>query len=121
MDKVIVGLVGACGAGKSSLTTRLKALGYQVRHIAQEHSYVPYMWQRIVNPDVLIYLEVSYENTLMRRNLDWTRSEYEEQLYRLRHALMHADLIIPTDDLNLEEEMQLILNFLGNTPEMDST
>jgi len=30
-------------------------------HIAQEHSYVPYMWKRITNPDLLIYLNASFE------------------------------------------------------------
>lgn len=107
-----IGLVGPCGAGKTTLAAGLKKHGYQVRHIAQEHSYVPTMWKRISNPDLLIYLEVSYENTVLRRRLDWTRKEYEEQLRRLKHARQHADLIIQTDELTIEEVLQIALSFL---------
>ncbi len=112
MGRVTIGLVGPCAAGKSTLAARLKALGYRARHIAQEHSYVPYMWKRMANPDVLIFLDVSYENTLVRRKLDWTQSEYEEQLHRLRHARQYADLIIQTDALDPEDVLNMILAFL---------
>jgi hypothetical protein len=33
--------------------------GYQARHITQEHSYVLDMWKKLVNPGILIYLDVS--------------------------------------------------------------
>ncbi len=62
---MLIGVVGPCGAGKSSLVAGLKAEGFLVRHIAQEHSYVPDMWKRLSNPDILIYLDVSYENTIL--------------------------------------------------------
>jgi adenylate kinase family enzyme len=55
-DKVLVGVVGPCGSGKSTLIAALEAQGYPCRHIAQEHSYVKDMWKRITNPDVLIFL-----------------------------------------------------------------
>jgi thymidylate kinase len=65
-----IGLVGPCGAGKTTVAKALRALGYtRIRHIAQEHSYVPTMWQRLVKPNILIFLDVTYENTLVRRNL----------------------------------------------------
>lgn len=67
---MIIGIVGPCGAGKSSVASALKSHGYPIRHIAQEHSYVPDMWRRLTNPDILIYLDVSYENTILRRKLD---------------------------------------------------
>ena len=57
-----IGVVGPCGAGKSTLVNALAEHGYPARHIAQEHSYVPSMWKRMVNPDILIYLEASYHN-----------------------------------------------------------
>src|SRR4030066_1194398 len=94
---MLSGVVGLWGAGKSSLVAGLKAEGFLVRHIAQEHSYVPDMWRRLTNPDILIYLDVSYENTVLRRKLDWTFEEYSDQLHRLRHARQYADLYIDTN------------------------
>jgi len=111
----LIGIVGPCGAGKSTLTANLIAQGYNTRHIAQEHSYAPAMWQRITNPDLLIYLDVSYENTIKRRSLDWTEGEYQEQLYRLRHARHHADFYLDTNPLDQTEVFQTVLVWLkGN-------
>jgi shikimate kinase len=108
-----IGLVGPCGAGKTTLRSALQNKGHaNVRHIAQEHSFTPSMWQRLVNPEVLIYLEVSYENTVQRRNLNWTEKEYQEQIRRLSHARQHADLIVDTNPLTPEGVLQHILKFL---------
>jgi deoxyadenosine/deoxycytidine kinase len=109
---MLIGLVGPCGAGKSSLAASLKGEGFIIRHIAQEHSYVPDMWKRLTNPDFLIYLNVSYENTIQRRKLDWTYAEYAEQLHRLRHARQHADLVVDTNPLTVQEVRYLILEFI---------
>ena len=86
--------------------------GFDTHHIAQEHSYVPAMWRRLTNPDVLIYLHVSYPLTIQRRMLDWTGAEYEEQLHRLRDARENADLYIDTDDLKPEEVLKQSISFL---------
>ena len=110
-----IGLVGPCGAGKTTLTRRLRARGIrgiEVRQIAQEHSYTPDMWQRLSKPDVLIFLEVSYPETLARKPFRWSQSEYQEQLRRLRHAYEHADLRINTDDLTPDEVLEAVLAFL---------
>ncbi len=109
---MIIGIVGACGAGKSTLVTGLQANGYEARHIAQEHSYVEDMWKRLTNPDILIYLEVSYENTITRRKLDWTYAEYEEQNRRLKHACQSADLVIDTNVLTKQEVLEVALIFI---------
>ncbi len=74
-----VGLVGVCGSGKTTLTNGLKPYQFNVRQIAQEHSYVPNMWQRLSNPDVLIFLEASYQVTEHRKPFNWTEKEYQEQ------------------------------------------
>jgi len=113
--EMIIGVVGACGAGKSSLVAGLKAHGYMVRHIAQEHSYVPDMWKRLTNPDILIYLDVTYENTIQRRKLDWTNEEYTEQLRRLVHARQHADLFLDTNSLTLAEVLDAVLSFINSS------
>jgi deoxyadenosine/deoxycytidine kinase len=112
---MLIGVVGPCGAGKSSLVAGLKAEGLLVRHIAQEHSYVPDMWKRLTNPDILIYLDVSYENTILRRKLDWTNTEYAEQLRRLHHARQFADLYLDTNLLTVEEVRQTVLSFITST------
>jgi deoxyadenosine/deoxycytidine kinase len=108
-DLPLVGIVGPCGAGKSTLVEGLKLFGIPSRHIAQEHSYVPYMWQRITNPDFLVYLDCSFPETVSRRNLNWTIKEYQEQLRRLSHARLHADLYIQTDTLTPEDVIKQVL------------
>lgn len=108
-----IALVGPCGAGKTTIRSMLREIGYaQVRQVAQEHSFAKKMWQRLVNPDVLIYLHVTYENTIARRQLNWTHKEYEEQLRRLSHAHQHADLIIDTNPLTPQEVLERILTFI---------
>ena len=108
----LIGIVGPCGAGKSTLLMNLVQLGYSARHIAQEHSYTPDMWQRITHPDLLIYLDVSFPNTIKRRSLDWTEGEYLEQLHRLRHARQHANLYLDTNPLNPTQVLQAVLAWL---------
>jgi hypothetical protein len=107
-----VGVVGPCAAGKTTLISALRQRGYPTRHIAQEHSGVKDMWLRLVNPDVLIYLQVSYPLTCIRRKIDWTEAEYEEQLHRLEHARQHADLILDTDKLSAEQVLGVVLDYL---------
>jgi len=106
---ITLGIVGACGTGKSELVIRLRDRGYHVHHIAQEHSFAPRMWKQITNPDILIYLHVSYPLTIERKAFRWTEKEYEEQLYRLRDARENADFLIDTDKLTLDEIYYLIL------------
>lgn len=107
-----VGVVGPCGAGKTTLVEKLQTFGINCRHIAQEHSYVQSMWKKITNPDLLVYLDVSYPVTIQRRQLNWTEAEYLEQLRRLSHARQHADLLIDTDLLSPEEVLQAVLRSL---------
>lgn len=95
----VIAIVGACASGKSTLISGLTRRGYQCKHIAQEHSYVPDMWKRLVNPDILIYLDVKYETTLMRKKLNWSLAEYQEQVFRLKNAYENADIRIETDAL----------------------
>jgi len=109
---MLIGVVGPCAAGKSTLIAELKKFGFQAKHIAQEHSYVPDMWQRLTKPDILIYLDVSYELTLVRRQMNWSQSEYDTQIQRLRHARQHADYYLSTDKLNTGQVLDNVLNFL---------
>jgi len=111
-ENALIGVVGPCGAGKSTLVSGLRALGYRAKHIAQEHSYSPLMWRKITHPDLLIYLDVSYPVTIARRRLDWNMSEYETQLSRLSVARQNADLYIQTDNLTIYQVQDIVLEFL---------
>ena len=113
--KPVVGLVGACKSGKTVLKRGLSARGYIIKHIAQEHSYVQDMWKKIAKPDILIYLEVSYQTTLERSSLTWSEQDYEEQLNRLAHARNHSNLIVKTDDQKPEDILEFVLNFLEHS------
>ena len=109
----VIALVGPCASGKSTLGRALRELGYVVREPAQEHSFVPDMWERLSKPDVLIYLDVSLEAISRRGRLGWTRAYLDEQRQRLRHARQHADWIIRTDDLTEQEVLTQVLAFLS--------
>jgi len=113
-QKPVIGLVGPCKSGKTTLKRLLVGQGYTVKHIAQEHSYAPQMWKKIADPDVLVFLQVSYQATLQRSNLTWFESEYQTQLKRLRHAFEHADLAVDTDDKTPEEIFEIVLDYLDS-------
>jgi cytidylate kinase len=110
----LIGIVGPCASGKSTLIAGLTHLGYRTRHIAQEHSYVKDMWQRLTNPDILIFLDVAFPTTCQRRKLDWTESDWQEQQQRLIHAKAHADLYLDTDELAAEEVLNKVIEFIRN-------
>jgi guanylate kinase len=109
---LLIGIVGPCGAGKSTLIEGLGGLGYRTRHIAQEHSYVKDMWKRLTNPDVLIFLDATYSTTCQRRKINWSESDWEEQQRRLSHAREHADLYLNTDQLSIEDVREKVIDFL---------
>lgn len=110
--RVLIGIVGPCGAGKSTLTESLEKNGYLCRHIAQDHSYVPAMWQIITKPSILIFLDVSFPVSTARTKLNWQEKDYNEQLHRLSHAREHANIIIHTDRLTPEQVLQKALDYL---------
>lgn len=113
----LIGIVGPCGSGKSTLAARLAEHGVRARAIAQEHSYVPAMWQRITQPAWLVFLQASYPVCTHRRRLVWTEREYEEQLRRLAHAYAHADLRVDTDQLTPDEVLAAVFTGLGLEPD----
>jgi len=113
-ERPLIAVVGPCASGKSRLVQGLRAQGYNAREVAQEHSYVPAMWQRITRPDLLIYLDVSWEVACQRRPTDAGPGWWAELAYRLRHAREHADLYIHTDGWTLEEVLEQALAFLSN-------
>ena len=108
-----VAVVGPCASGKSTLVAALKAAGYDARHPAQEHSFVKDMWQRLVDPDVLIYLDVSHEAYRQRRPKDDAGPEYlEMQRARLAHAREYANLVVDTSELAAEAVAAQVMSLL---------
>jgi deoxyadenosine/deoxycytidine kinase len=110
--RLLIGVVGPCGSGKSTLVAGLEREGFACRHIAQEHSHVPNMWKRITNPDFLVFLDASFEVCTDRRRLNWTVEDYQEQQRRLSHAHQNADLIIKTDSISPAEVLARVVAYL---------
>jgi len=107
----LIGLVGVCASGKSTITSQLRALGIRAKPIAQEHSYVADMWRRITHPEILVFLDASYAETIARKRLNWNEVEYQEQHRRLAHARRYANLYIFTDGLTPADVIQQIILF----------
>lgn len=107
---LLIGVVGVCASGKSTLIRLLTDRGYRCRHIAQEHSYVQNMWKRLTNPDILIFLEVSYTKTLTRKKINWTIDEYNLQMQRLGNAYENADIRILTENITPGQLIDLVEN-----------
>ena len=110
---MIIGVVGPCCAGKSTLVQSLAARGLTVRHIAQEHSYVPKMWQIIGKAERLIFLDVSYDVAQRRRWMDWLPRDMDEQHHRLRDARARCDLYLDTDLLTVAEVFEQVLPYVS--------
>ena len=110
-----LGIVGPDAAGKSTLITNLKKRHISAHHIAQEHSFVPEMWEVVSHPDILIYLDVSFDVSSNRREQNWSYNDYSEQVTRLRHAREHAQLYINTDHITPEEVLEQVLTYLVQT------
>jgi hypothetical protein len=111
----LIAVVGPCASGKSLLVDTLRARGYNVREVAQEHSYVPAMWQRFTQPDLLVYLDVSWVVARRRRPTNAGARRWDEQAHRLRHARQHAHLYIHTDELTPGQISNRVLAFLKET------
>ena len=115
-----IGIVGPCAAGKTTLQNNLIQLGYDARAIAQEHSDVQDMWQRVTKPDVLIFLDASLATICQRLKVNWEQSYIDEQNRRLQHARIHAHFTVDTSMLTPAQVYQRVDNFLqsiGIAPE----
>jgi dienelactone hydrolase len=106
-------VVGVCSSGKSTLVRALRERGFSVFACAQEHSGVPYLWQRS-EPDVLVYLDASIHTIRQRRRAKWRQAMLDEERHRLAHAREHCDLYIPTDGLSPHDVASRVITFLNN-------
>lgn len=109
-----IAVVGPCAAGKSTLVETLRRDGYDVRAVAQEHSYVKDMWRRLARPDILVYLDASLAAITRRREISWDQQRLDALNQRLRHARQHCDLLLSTDGLSAEEVAAAVRSFVQN-------
>ena len=108
-----VAVVGPCASGKSTLVSALRDAGYDARHVAQDHSFVSDMWRRVSQPDILIYLDVTYEAIKRRRpKTTYRPADLIEQEKRLAHARENCDFLIDTTPLTPSEVLQAALRNL---------
>ncbi len=108
-----IAIVGPCGAGKTTLAEHLRGLEMDAHDIAQEHSFVPDMWRLITKPDLLVFLDASFETCTQRKRLNWTPEEHQEQLRRLGNARRNADVYIRTDGMDPAEVVRRMLEAAG--------
>ena len=109
----LVKIVGVSAAGKSTLVAGLRRMGYNARPVAQEHSQVPDMWQRIRPPNWLIFLDADLAAQGERRpDVSWDEPWRLTELERLAHARTHADLVIDTSLLSPESVLDRAVSFL---------
>jgi deoxyadenosine/deoxycytidine kinase len=114
MSGPLIAVVGVCASGKSTLVRGLQARGWNARHVVQEHSYVPDMWQRITQPDLLICLDASLEIIRQRRrDPEMPAWLIDEERHRLRHAREFCALYVQTDMLTPDQVLGRALEFLG--------
>ncbi|MFQ5944263.1 MAG: hypothetical protein ACE5JF_11985 [Anaerolineales bacterium] len=111
-ESFTIAIVGPCASGKTTLARGLEGYGIRARQVVQEHSYVPRMWQIIAKPDLLIYLEASFQACSNRKHLNWGRQDYDEQLRRLTHARENFDILVETDMLSESAVLDEVLSEL---------
>ncbi len=117
MPAPLIAVVGVCAAGKTTLARALREQGYDARPVLQEHSYVPTMWRRITNPDILIYLAADLMTIRWRRrDPEFPVWLWEQELDRLRDARAHAHIVIETDSLTPAEVLAQTLVALDAIP-----
>lgn len=107
-DGYIIGVVGNCVAGKTTLVKGLIAQGFSAVNIAQEHSTAPQLWRR-KNPDFLVCLSCTLETAKSRREIYWGQGRLDDQRQRLANARANCDLYLPTDGMEIEEVLATVI------------
>lgn len=109
----LIAVVGPCASGKSTLVDTLRQAGFRAKHPTQEHSGIANMWQRLTNPDVLIFLDASHTAVCERRKqLDGSLWRWEQQHRRLAHARANCHFYLDTTELSIGEVKTAVLTFL---------
>src|SRR3954468_3739429 len=107
--KIVV--VGPCAAGKSTLVSALRSLGYDAHVSGQEHSEIATLW-RHSQPDVLIALDADITAVRERRGDSWPEWLHDLQVRRLADAARAADLAIDTTELSTQAVVARVVAYL---------
>lgn len=103
-----VAVVGGCASGKSTISERLKSLGFDAYVVGQEHSDIGDLWRR-QGPDRVVFLEVPLEAVRARRAQTWPEWLFHRQRQRLVPARQAADVVIDTSRCSVDESVSRIL------------
>ena len=112
--KIVV--VGPCAAGKSTLVTALRQVGYDAHVSGQEHSEIATLWRHL-EPDVLIALAVDIGAVRDRRGGSWPEWLHDLQVQRLATASRAANLAIDTTMLSPQTVVDRVISYLQRTEE----
>ncbi len=116
-----ISVVGPCASGKSTVVRALRMHGYDAHVTSQEHSAVSNLWNR-QQPSVLIALQADLESVrLRRRNPRWSRTVWQAQQDRLADAFAHADYVADTSNLNANQVVREVLDFLESRKPVDES
>ncbi|HEV2127061.1 MAG TPA: hypothetical protein VGR22_00405 [Thermomicrobiales bacterium] len=109
-------VIGPCGSGKTTLSHRLRALGFDAHACGQEHSEIPELWAH-QEPEVLVGLRIDLKTLRRRRSASWSDRLYAKQLERLRSGYDHADLVIDADVNDEDAVLDAVLSWLRDHEE----
>ena len=116
-----ISVVGPCASGKSTVVRALRMHGYDAHVTSQEHSAVPTLWSR-QDPSVLIALQADLESVrLRRRNPRWSRTVWQAQQDRLSDAFAHADYVSNTSNLNANQVVREVLDYLESRARVEES
>jgi len=116
-----ISVVGPCASGKSTVVRALRMHGYDAHVTSQEHSAIPTLWSR-QDPSVLIALQADLESVrLRRRNPRWSRAVWQAQQDRLADAFAHADYLADTSNLNANQVVRDLLDYLESRARADES
>lgn len=111
-DRRRVVVIGPCASGKTSLTKRLRAQGFDARACGQEHSEISELWRHMA-PDVLIGLRIDLQTLRERRSSGtWSGAIYARQQERLASGYAHADLVIDCDAVGQDDVEREVVDWL---------
>lgn len=105
---LLIGVVGNCTSGKTTLVEGLKAGGYRAVNIPQEHSVAPRFWRKF-NVDFLVMLSCTLASAQARRKIPWGQIRLDRQAEILADARAHCHLYLPTDDYTIEAVLAYVL------------